>query len=391
VKATGPGGRPTVVLGGLWAGLALTRALGRRGVPVAGISLHGSDFGIRSRYLRRRLVVEEADTARRDQQVLAELRRLAAGGRVVLVPERDEHVELALRHWDEVRALADMPLPDDPDATMRLRRKERLAEEAVRAEVPAPRTLLADSEATIRAADLRPPFLVKPVEGQDFALAFGRKVVVADTVDAAVVAWAEAADRGLGTILQELIPDSTERIHSLFTYIGRSGRPLADVVGRKVRQGPLGFGTAAVFEVQFDERVRDTGHRLLASTGYRGFAQVEFAYDRRDDAYKLLEVNTRMPQWAGLAMTRDFDIARIAHNDLSGLPEPPCRTLTADARWIFMAKDVWVSMQMARRGELGPSAFLAPYLRRPRVRAVFAVDDPLPAAASISYLRSRVA
>jgi len=253
VKATGPGGRPTVVLGGLWAGLALTRALGRRGVPVAGISLHGSDFGIRSRYLRRRLVVEEADTARRDQQVLAELRRLAAGGRVVLVPERDEHVELALRHWDEVRALADMPLPDDPDATMRLRRKERLAEEAVRAEVPAPRTLLADSEATIRAADLRPPFLVKPVEGQDFALAFGRKVVVADTVDAAVVAWAEAADRGLGTILQELIPDSTERIHSLFTYIGRSGRPLADVVGRKVRQGPLGFGTAAVFEVQFDE------------------------------------------------------------------------------------------------------------------------------------------
>jgi len=175
VKATGPGGRPTVVLGGLWAGLALTRALGRRGVPVAGISLHGSDFGIRSRYLRRRLVVEEADTARRDQQVLAELRRLAAGGRVVLVPERDEHVELALRHWDEVRALADMPLPDDPDATMRLRRKERLAEEAVRAEVPAPRTLLADSEATIRAADLRPPFLVKPVEGQDFALAFGAR------------------------------------------------------------------------------------------------------------------------------------------------------------------------------------------------------------------------
>ena len=55
-----------------------------------------------------------------------------------------------------------------------------------------------------------------------------------------------------------------------------------------------------------------------------------------------------------------------------------------------MAKDVWVSAQMARRGELRPRAFLSHYLRRNKVRAVFAADDPLPALASLGYLRSRI-
>jgi D-aspartate ligase len=143
--------------------------------------------------------------------------------------------------------------------------------------------------------------------------------------------------------------------------------------------------------VRFDERVLDLGLALLRCAGYRGFAQVEFAHDRRDDTFRMLEVNTRMPQWAGLAMTPGFDIARIAHEDLSGGEPEPLPTLTRDGRWIFMAKDVWVSLQMARRGELGAREFADPYLRRPRVRAVFALDDPLPAVASLSYLRSKVA
>jgi hypothetical protein len=55
-----------------------------------------------------------------------------------------------------------------------------------------------------------------------------------------------------------------------------------------------------------------------------------------------------------------------------------------------MAKDVWVSAQMARRRELRPGQFLSHYVRRNKVRSVFAADDPLPAFASVAYLRSRL-
>ena len=374
--------RPVVVFGQLHAGLALTRALGREGVPVHGVALDEHEFGLRSRYL------ESKRLAGSDQDVVELLRGFSE--RPVLFPERDEHVAFVLRNWDAVKEFADVPLPDDPEIVLRLRRKERLPAEAAAAGVQAPGTVLARDEETIRAAGLQPPLLVKPVEGQEFALAFGEKAVVAPDADAAVAAWRRAHEHGFDTIVQELIPDSHDFVFSLLTYIGRDGEPQASVTGRKVRQGPLRFGTSAVFEARREPEVEEQGLRLLRHVGYKGFAHVELVRDPRDGALKLVEVNTRLPIWAGIAMSRDFNLARIAYDDLTGRPARANGAAPDGVSWIYMAKDVWVSAQMARRRELRPGQFLSHYLRRNKVRAVFAADDPLPALASVSYLRSRV-
>ncbi len=376
--------RPAVVLGLLWAGLSFARSLGRAGVSVTGISMHPHEFGARSRYLSR------VRRAYGDEAVLDELRASLDGTRPVLLPERDDHVELLLRHWDAVSGLFELPLPADPDVTQRLRSKARLPEEAVRAGVPVPPTVEADSEETLRSLELRPPYLLKPVEGQHFAGSFGQKVIVSHTLDDLVVAWREAKARGFDTVVQELVPNAHNRISSLFVYIGRSGRPLATVTGIKVRQGPIRFGTSAVFRTRPEPRVRELGLRLLESSGYRGFAQTEFAYDERDDEFKLLEVNTRPPVWAGIAMSSYFDVARIAYDDLCGRPEPERRDFEDDVSWSFLAKDVYVSLALARRRELSPRAFLSPYLRRKKVRAVMAADDPLPALGVLGYLGSKL-
>jgi predicted ATP-grasp superfamily ATP-dependent carboligase len=376
--------RPAVVLGLLWAGLALARSLGRSGIPVTGIAYERTDFGVRSRHLTRRLV------AAGDEEVLLTALR-ETPGRPVLFPERDESVQLVLRRWDDVRELADLPLPDDVDVVHRLRRKDFLRAEAERAGVPLPATIAPESEDDIRRAGLRPPYLVKPVTGQEFAYTFGAKLWAADTVEEAAAAWSRAREHGFETVVQELIPGSQERIYSLFTYIGRAGEPLANVVGRKLRQGPLRFGTSAIFLVEPDERVLELGLRLLQTAGYRGFAQVELAHDARDDTFRLLEVNTRLPMWAGVAMSRWFDLARLAYDDLCGRPAQAPRTFRDEVAWIYLAKDAWVGAQMMRRRELGLGGFVRPYLRRKKVRSVLSADDPLPALASVGYLRSRVA
>jgi predicted ATP-grasp superfamily ATP-dependent carboligase len=326
-----------------------------------------------------------------DAAVLGALREAAAGGeRPILLPERDDHVELVLRHYAAINGLFELPLPPDPDVARRLRHKETLPDEAARAGVAAPATVAADSEQTLRSLDLRPPFLLKPVEGQHFAGSFGVKVIEADTVDELVAAWREAHARGFDTVVQELIPNARRKIWSLFAYIGRSGRPLATATGVKVRQGPIDFGTSAVFRTQPEPRVRGLGLRLLETAGYRGFGHVEFAHDARDDEFKLLEVNTRVPMWAGVAMSPYLDMARIAYDDLSGLPEPEPRDLQDEVSWSFLAKDIHVSLAMARRGELSPRAFLRPYLRRKKVRGVLAADDPLPVLGVLSYLGSKI-
>ena len=374
--------RPAVVFGQLHAGLALTRALGRDGVPVHGIALDDREFGLRSRYLLSR------GRARSDEDVLEFIRRKPE--RPVLFPERDENVAFVLRNWAAVHEVADVPLPDDPEIVLRLRRKERLADEGTAAGVPAPATVLARDEDAIRAAGLEPPLLVKPAEGQEFALTFGEKAVVAADADTAVAAWRRAHEHGFDTIVQELIPDSHDFVFSLLAYIGRDGEPLATVTGRKVRQGPLRFGTSAVFEARREPEVEERGLRLLRHVGYKGFAHVELVRDPRDGELKLVEVNTRLPIWAGIAMTRHFDLARVAYDDMTGRAPTANGAAPEGVSWIYMAKDVWVSAQMARRRELRPGQFLSHYLRRRKVRAVFAADDPLPALASVAYLRSRM-
>jgi predicted ATP-grasp superfamily ATP-dependent carboligase len=373
------------VLGLLWAGLSFARSLGRAGVPVTGITMHPHEFGARSRYLR------DVSRAQGDEAVLKALRAAAQGdSKPVLLPERDDHVELVLRHWDEVNGVFELPMPDDPEVARRLRHKATLPQEAERAGIDAPRTVDADSIETLRSLDLRPPFLLKPVEGQHFAGSFGEKVLVAQTPDELVARWKQAKERGFETVVQELVPDSEHGIWSLFAYLGRSGRPLATATGVKVRQGPLHFGTSAVFRTQPQPRVRELGLRLLESAGYKGFAQVELAYDRRDGDFKLLEVNTRVPMWAGVAMTPRFDMARIAYDDLCGKPEPEPVDLQQELWWAFFAKDLSVSLQMAKRRELTPAGWARPYLQRHKVRGVFAADDPLPVLGVPAYARSKI-
>jgi predicted ATP-grasp superfamily ATP-dependent carboligase len=378
--------RPAVVLGLLWAGLAVARSLGRSGVAVTGIAYEPTDFGVRSRHLRRRAVA-----AGDAEVVLRELREAGRHGRPILVPERDESVQLVLDRWDEVRELADLPLPDDAELVQRLRRKDLLRAEAERAGIPLPATIAPASEDEIRRSTLRPPYLIKPVTGQEFADTFGAKLWLVQDAEEAARAWRRAREAGFETVVPELIPGSQEKIYSLFTYIGRDGAPLASVVGRKLRQGPLRFGTSAVFVVDFDERVLEHGLRLLQTAGYRGFAQVETAHDARDDTFRLLEVNTRLPMWAGVAINRWFDLARIAYDDLCGAPAGGHCVFRDEVAWLYLAKDAWVGAQMLRRRELGLGGFLSPYLRRKKVRSVLAADDPLPALASARYLLTRVA
>ena len=375
--------RKAVVFGLLHAGLAVTRSLGRVGIPVTGISWNPHDFGLKSRYLAEKRLVEG------DRAVLDAVRAEAAGGRVVLFPERDEHVEWALDHWDDANAVADMPLPADREAVVRLRRKDVLPQVAAEAGVPSPGTVLADGDDAVRDAGLRAPMVVKAVEGQEFALTFGQKALVAESVDEALAVARVASDRGFQTIVQEIVPDSHERIYSLLAYVARDGRPLVTLVGRKVRQGPLRFGTSAVFEVDYEPTVLDQGLRLLQAAGYTGIAHVEFAQDPRDGEFRVLEVNTRLPVWAALAANRHLDLPRIVYDDLCGREVSPLPTFKDDLTWIYLAKDVHVSLQMARRRELGPRRFLREYLRQPKARAIFARDDPLPAVASLAYLRSR--
>ena len=73
-----------------------------------------------------------------------------------------------------------------------------------------------------------------------------------------------------------------------------------------------------------------------------------------------------------------------------GAAEPEPVELQQELWWAFFAKDLSVSLQMAKRRELTPAGWARPYLQRHKVRAVFAADDPLPALGVPGYARSKI-
>jgi D-aspartate ligase len=380
--------RPAVVLGLQPAGLAFARSLGRREVPVTGVALERADFGLSSRYLSDRHLVLDSPGERRDERLLSILRSAASDGSLVVLPERDEHVDFVLRRWGEIREIATIPLPDARASVEALRRKETLPEVAAAAGVETPATVPLASEEAVREAPLSRPFLLKPLDSERYAAAFSHKVVVVDDLEAGVAAWRRARSAGFDLLAQELVPDSNERILSLFAYIGRSGKLLASVVGRKVRQGPARFGASTVFAVEFDPDVLDAGLRLLEAVDYRGIAHVELVRDPRDGALKLLEVNTRLPVWAGVAVSRSYDMAPVVYADLQGEDVQALPPFTEPVSWVYLAKDAVTAARLARRGKFRLRELAGPYAG-PHVSAVAARDDLGPVFAQARWLVAR--
>ncbi len=258
--------RPVVVFGLLHAGLSIVRCLGRQGIPVHGVALRPNEFGLRSRYLATSGVVAGEDG------LLKALRAAAAGGeRPVLFPERDENVEMVLNRWDDVararrRAAPgrsrghDAPPPQGrPPAGgggggRRLPARRCLPRAPSRFEPRACARRSSSRRSRARSSpspsERRPSS--RPISTRRSPAGSGRR------------------ERGFDTIVQELVPDSHEDVWSLFTYIARDGEPRASVVGRKVRQGPLRFGTSAVFTSALDPEVHRLGQRLLRARRLHG-------------------------------------------------------------------------------------------------------------------------
>ena len=123
-------------------------------------------------------------------------------------------------------------------------------------------------------------------------------------------------------------------------------------------------GVARVAEAVSVDEVVEQGLALLRALSFHGLSQVEMIRDPRDGKYKLIEVNARLWQWHSLAAACGVDLPWIAYRDLTGERLPPVLTHESGKRWA-----ITVMAGAAHAVQ-----------RRPYVEAVFARDDPKPAA-----------
>jgi D-aspartate ligase len=358
---------PAVVLDVGWVnGLAAVRSLGRARIPVYALDHRAGALGFRSRYAKALVCPNPHADEEAFVAFLAELGR-RTGRAMPLFATHDEGLNTVARHLAELDGAVLAPFPTwNTLSLVQAKRTQLERAEAAGVDVPATRYPGSAKEARSAGEELGFPLLVKPSDPIAFKQRYRRQAFRCGSAEELETAYARAEP--YAPMVQELVPGGDDTLYTVGSYLARDGRPLGVFCGRKLRQTPPGIGTCRVGEAVWVDEVVDAALRLLRAFDYHGLSQVEFKRDPRDGKYRLMEINPRLWQWHGLASACGVDLPRIAYQDLLGDAPQPAEMDGNGKRWAIT---------------LLPGA--APALQRPPyVDAVFARDDPRPAAVHLA-------
>ncbi|HEV2772159.1 MAG TPA: ATP-grasp domain-containing protein [Thermoleophilaceae bacterium] len=369
-------GPPAYVLGGSKPGLAVVRALGRRGVSIVVVTASPDEHAGASRFASAS--VRGPNPADDPDGFVDLLFRIADDvGEGVLFPTTDESLEAVTVRAAALSGRFRLACPP-PEIARRVLDKQLTHGLALELGVSAPRTVTPRSEAELEdaAAEFGYPCLIKPRESFRYMRAFGVKMKEVRDRRELRQAWHAASAAGVETMVQELIPGPETAGVNYNAYVV-DGQPWVELTAAKVRLSPPDFGYPTAVLSRPVPEVLGPARDLLRGLGLRGFANVEFKRDERDGRYKLLEVNAR-PNLSGSLSVRcgvDFPFIAYSHLVTGDPPEPP--RAVQGIYWINEFSDPLALLRRWRRGCARLPAELVPYFSR-HVFATFARYDIAP-------------
>jgi len=112
-------------------------------------------------------------------------------------------------------------------------------------------------------------------------------------------------------IIQERLENSKDVEGAFFLF--DNGKMVSYYGHKRIRTYPSEGGVTIYSKCEYNEVLKNIGKNLLESLNWSGIAMVEFILDKRDNSYKIIEVNPRA--W-GSIMLSEFSNANIIKNYL---------------------------------------------------------------------------
>ena len=340
-----------------WIALAVTRSIGRHGVPVVRLHPNRLDHSLSSKYCSE--VVLCPDMYASESALVEHLLELAeryAGPRV-LIPASDDCAQFLGKYRDTLEPSYAVCV-SSPEVIELVMNKQRPYEAAEKVGVPIPETYFPKSDdefAEILAQADNYPYVIKPLVAHTWRLASmkkisqGKKALRVSTPEELEQAYQSMGETRSQVMIQEVIGGRDEQLLTLLGYFRRDGSPLAYCVRKKTRQYPVDFGFCTHTVSCENPAVVDLSLRLLASINYSGICGVEYKYDANTDSYKLIEINARPVNTIGLAPACGVNLPHIAFRDLAGEDVTPVTRWENDVRWSRLVVDFYAARELRRR------------------------------------------
>lgn len=121
-------------------------------------------------------------------------------------------------------------------------------------------------------------------------------------------------------ILQELIPCAEDSMYVLTSYSGSNAKVSAACMGHVLlgEHTPKGLGNHVAIITEEHSEITNKLLDFLDDIGYRGFANFDIIFDKRDERFKLLEINLRQGRSNYYMTAAGINIAKLIVEDKRG-------------------------------------------------------------------------
>ncbi len=257
--------------------------------------------------------------------------------------------------------------------------------------VPCPGTYYPANEDELAALDIMFPVIIKPAISIKFQYATHLKALPAGSREELLAHYRTVvktipADE---VMVQEVIPGDGRTQFSAAVFC-EEGRILSGMTAQRTRQYPIDYGLGSSFvEAVAVPGLFELAEKLLLHMRVSGMVEVEFKYDRRDQRYKLLDINVRPWGWHTLCIACGLDFPYMQYCAAVG-KEPVW--LAASPRygvhWMRMLTDLPAGLQEIRAGITTPYGYLKSLCGKTTF-SVFDWRDPVPALGDFLIASSR--
>ncbi len=372
---------PVVLLELSPTGLSVARSLGSRGIPVYGIDPHGIAIGHFSKYVRSCPRLSRRPFDRRLAELLAEFAQQQIA-KPVLFCGGDPSLEFVAEFHDTLRPHFLMPDSLRREISGMFVNKITFYERCQSLGIKLPVTFFPQDADEVRqiSRELTYPAIIKPAYSHLWSrILQGKKVLQVNSADELVRTYdAYCTDEKRREItVQEVIVGPEANIAVFTGYFDRDYQLISAFTGRKLRQYPPFFGTAAYVESHWMPEIVDLSRQAIQALRYHGIGGTEYKYDERRKEWLLIEISPRVDLWEAIARPAGVDVIYDCYLDLIGRrPTVNVGGQRDGVRWQYFVRDTVTVLRYLQHRWL-PARKLLNYLDPRKEFAIIDLEDPV--------------
>jgi predicted ATP-grasp superfamily ATP-dependent carboligase len=308
---------PVVVLDLGYGGYGVVRSLVPYGIPVIGFCNQRRMPEYRTRLCEKKVCFDgDADLKDKLKETVEGL-----SGKPVLYVTTDHYVSFVIKNREFINEHFLIHLPSN-DVLELLLDKTAFSDYAIENNILIPQThhLFSPEDLDHIEKTLSLPFILKPfTRTEAWRKAKLAKAYYVTSLDELKERYATIHPIEPRLMVQEWVPGGDSNVHYCLVYFDEKNECLASFTGYKVRQWPVGTGTASSTAPLDNDYVTARSIEIMKLVKYSGFGSIEFKLHDLNGKHYLIEPTVgRVEQIGYVATANGVNLPLHAYNSLTG-------------------------------------------------------------------------